>query len=167
MNRERLGWIIGGIAVAVWLATCAAVLLGETRLLHSAKANPAIESIKEAEGFRGMPYRDTHGNLTLGYGTKLPITQAEGEMLLLHRLEIETRCIAGRWPPWETAAKGVRVALQAAAYQLGCAGLLEFKKALSALATGDYAGAAREFRRSDWYRETPSRVERVIRTFQQ
>ena len=46
----------------------------------------AVPAIKEAEGFRGEPYDDTRGNPTIGYGTKLPLTEAEGELLLRYRL---------------------------------------------------------------------------------
>ena len=88
-------------------------------------------------------YADPRGFPTIGYGIKLPLTKTEGELLLVHRLEIETRCIAERWPPWRAASRAVQDALRHAGFVLGCTGLLEFTKALQALALSDYRGRAR------------------------
>lgn len=38
--------------------------------------------IKSEEGFRGFPYRDVAGILTVGYGTTFPLTDEEATMLL-------------------------------------------------------------------------------------
>ena len=70
------------------------------RVQGEAEADPidaAVPAIMEAEGFRGEPYDDTTGNPTIGYGTKLPLTEAEGELLLRHRLAAELKCIADGW----------------------------------------------------------------------
>ena len=45
-----------------------------------------IENIKRNEGFEGSEYKDHLGFSTIGYGTKLPISEDEAEMLLKHRL---------------------------------------------------------------------------------
>ena len=95
-----------------------------------------LTALMADEGFRGNPYNDTRGFGTIGYGTKLPITKAEAELLLRHRLNAEVRCIAAGWPPWEGASERVQEALSNAVYVLGCKGLLEFKQALGALARG-------------------------------
>ena len=121
-----------------------------------------LTALMADEGFRGNPYNDTRGFGTLGYGTKLPITKAEGELLLRHRLNAAVRCIAAGWPPWEGASERVQEALSNAVYALGCAGLLEFKKALGALAQGDLELAAADFRDSAWYGEAPHRVDAII-----
>ena len=42
-----------------------------------------LEHIKLEEGFRGEPYTDTEGYPTIGYGTKLPLTQKEADLLRL------------------------------------------------------------------------------------
>ena len=122
----------------------------------------ARQDIERAEGFRGNEYADPRGFPTIAYGIKLPLTKTEGELLLVHRLEIETRCIAERWPPWRAASRAVQDALRHAGFVLGCTGLLEFTKALHALALSDYGAARAEFRRSDWFRQDPRRVEAVI-----
>ena len=121
-----------------------------------------LTALMADEGFRGNPYNDTRGFGTIGYGTKLPITKAEGELLLRYRLNAAIQCIAAGWPPWEGASERVQEALSNAAYVLGCEGLLEFKQALGALARGQLEVAAADFRESKWYREEPHRVDAII-----
>ena len=121
-----------------------------------------MEAIKEAEGFRGQSYTDTAGNPTIGYGTKLPLTKAEGELLLRHRLGGDLQCFIHGWSPWKAASMAEKAALVDAVYALGCAGLLGFHDALTALASGDTAAGAAGLRDSVWYKEEPHRVDQVI-----
>ena len=157
------------LALALFVAGAFAVWDGEWGAVRHAHGSELVNDIKAAEGFRGNPYRDSRGFDTLGYGTRLPITKAEGEILLRHRLDGMTRCVAVRWPPWKAASAAVRDALSNAAYNLGCEGLLGFGNALSALARRDYAAAAQAFRENEegdgpsvWFSEDPRRVEAVI-----
>ena len=45
-----------------------------------------LENIKKNEGFRGEPYNDSLGKPTIGYGTLLPISESEAEIILKSRL---------------------------------------------------------------------------------
>ena len=74
MSRSSLATL----AIAI-VALC--VVAGKPAL-----PDDVVDSIKIDEGFRGMPYDDSRGVPTLGFGTRLPITRAEGELLLKHRL---------------------------------------------------------------------------------
>ena len=144
-----------GLAATALFAAWADVLRGDQ--------SPAdLTSLMDDEGFSGTHYRDSRGFWTIGFGTKEPITRAEGELLLRYRLDAEVRCIAAGWPPWEGASERVREALSNAGYALGCKGLLEFEQALGALAQGDLELAAADFRQSKWYREEPRRVDAII-----
>ena len=56
------------------------------------RPSPAlISSLTIDEGFRGNPYKDSLGHLTIGIGTKLPLTETEAQWLLGERL---TRLLA-------------------------------------------------------------------------
>ena len=108
-----------------------------------------VDLLKVEEGFRGEPYADTRGNLTIGYGTNLAlgISTAEGEDLLRMRLTHARQSLANRWPPyWGWGGKWwpftgmplqTRRALLDMAYQLGVTGVLEFHVMLDALERGD------------------------------
>lgn len=126
------------------------------------ECSQADEMIAQDEGFRGLPYEDTTGHLTIGYGTKLPLTKEEAMLLLHHRLEAEVECIKAGWPGWDEAPQSVRNALTDAGYALGCHGLLGFHDALAALERREYHKAASAFRASLWYQQEPHRVDRVI-----
>ena len=151
----RMVFVIVGMAAlaAAFMVLFMAVGARLERAQGQPQSPPDLTALMADEGFRGNPYNDTRGFGTIGYGTKLPITKAEGELLLRHRLNAEVRCIAVGWPPWEGASERVREALSNAVYVLGCKGLLEFKQALGALARGQLEVAAADFRQSKWYRE--------------
>ena len=107
------------------------------------QAPSLIEYIKQEEGFRSKPYKDSEGVLTIGYGLNLSegITRAEAEWLLRSRLDHATHCLERSWEPYYRQSHQTQEALSDMAYQLGCAGLLEFHLMLSALEKGDCAEA--------------------------
>ena len=121
-----------------------------------------ISSIESNEGFRNMPYQDTLGYPTIGYGTKLPISKKEAELLLEDRLfalitELQLK---------EPFIKGLPVVIQEVlyemAYQLGVNGLLEFKKMLEACEQRNWNNMIKEMKDSKWYKQTPHRVNKLI-----
>lgn len=46
-----------------------------------------LEMLKGFEGFRGLPYEDSAGHLTIGYGHRLPLTKGEAEVLLRYKVK--------------------------------------------------------------------------------
>ena len=52
-----------------------------------------VENIKISEGFREYPYKDSLGKDTVGYGTLLPLTVAEVEMVMRERFAISLKGI--------------------------------------------------------------------------
>ena len=162
-----LGTVVA--AVALWATIFS--IIGWPSHARPDPVDAAVPAIMAAEGFRGQPYTDTRGNPTIGYGTKLPITLGEGELLLRHRLAGIVDCIKSGWGGWAGAGEAAQRALADAGYALGCPGLLGFHEALAAIERGDFAEAAQQFKTneagdgpSDWYEEEPARVDRVIAT---
>lgn len=124
-----------------------------------------VEKIKIEEGFRSEQYNDHLGFATIGYRTKIPITEKEAELLLNHRLERmknefqdRLRCDFGKLP--ELSAEGWDV-LYHMAYQLGVPRLLGFKKMIGAVYAEDYETASKEMLDSLWAKQTPSRAKRL------
>ena len=84
-----------------------------------------LKRLKTEEAFRGLPYDDTRGNPTIGWGTKLPITKAEGRLAAgnapcghpLARL-------ATAWKPYGGLNKARQGALLDMAYELGVVGVV-------------------------------------------
>ena len=151
--------LVIGMTISVQFAGA----LSQNPLVAPAYGNSLVAEIKDQEGFRGLPYADTRGYSSIAYGTKLPLTRAEGETLLRHRLGEEQTCVVGKWPAWDDANDRVREVLSMMAYQLGCEGLVGdpllvasgdcdrpkaarprecgFHDMLAALERGDYAAA--------------------------
>ena len=124
-----------------------------------------IEDIKEEEGFRGIPYNDHLGYPTVGYGTRLPLTEEEAELLLKHRLEKMQKELNRRIKEsygnvalpdevWEI--------LDHMAYQMGVSGVMGFKKMLGAIIKGNYRLASQEGMDSRWANQTPNRARRLM-----
>lgn len=124
-----------------------------------------LDQIQVQEGFRGREYADSRGRPTIGFGTLLPLTRAEGRALLSERVSGNGRDFARLWAPWKLQGPVVRSALLRMAEQLGAHGVLEFHAMLAALADRDYERAAAEAESSKWAAQTPARAAEVAATF--
>ena len=120
-----------------------------------------IESIKKHEGFRGMPYDDSLGKPTIGYGTLLPITESEADLLLKSRMYQKKEELERAEPFFAELPKEKQDILLEMAYQLGVGGLLKFRKMWKALKRFDYEEAAKEALDSRWAKQTPKRAEEL------
>ena len=125
-----------------------------------------IRQIRLHEGERLKPYRCTAGKLTIGVGRNLDdrgITSEESAMLLdndIRLLEVELF----RALPWASALDDVRQrVLLDMAFNLGLPGLLQFKRTLEAIRTGQYQQAATMMLDSLWARQVGQRAERLAR----
>ena len=119
------------------------------------------------EGFRALPYRDSRGILTVGYGRNLtvPFTHDEGRYLLASSLDRNAATFIKAWPPFDDMPHEVRAALLDAAFELGPDGVLGFKKMLAHAAAGEWEAAAKEAISSKWDAETPTRAHRLAEVF--
>jgi lysozyme len=136
-----------------------------------------IREIKDDEGYRNMAYKCSEGYLTIGYGTKLPLSdvektlvkdsenvnEAEAELLLSFRLEksINELKKAKGWVI-DTLTPKRREVIFNMLYQLGHINLLAFKKMWVALEAGNFHKAADEMKDSKWYNQTPVRAKRLV-----
>ena len=127
----------------------------------------AAESIMTKEGFRPGVYKCTGGHDTIGYGTLLPITTAEAQFLLQHRLKVMCIQLDKRIRWWRRLDNARQVILANMAYQMGVHGLLGFRKMLAALQDKDWYEASVQALDSEWARQTKERAEwsaEVLRT---
>ena len=151
----------GGLCLAgLCLLAIVVVVIADTLIAEGDGDGPpsVIATLKTEEGFRGLPYDDTRGDATLGYGTKLPITKAEGAWLLETRLADTHAKLAKAWWPYEGLNQARQGALLDMAYELGVEGLLEFHDMLAALDRGDWAAASTAALDSLWASEVPMRA---------
>lgn len=115
-------------------------------------------------------YKDSLGYDTIGYGHlvkagekfKQGLTEQEAERLLVLDVKQARKYVVklevnlpdeSRWNDF----------LVLMVFQLGLTKTLQFKKFLAALRSGNYATAVNEVKDSNWYRQTPNRVNDMIR----
>lgn len=122
------------------------------------------EALIRDEGFRGKPYPDTTGHLTIGFGRNLTddgITLAEAEFLLDNDISRHTADVLALLP-WMLRMDEVRrEALINLAFNIGAHGILEFRKMLAAAQSGNWAIAAIELLNSQYAQQVGSRAHRL------
>ncbi len=113
---------------------------------------PEMEALlDEQEEFRATPYRDSRGVLTIGFGTNLDagITREQAKALRDCQLAANEAALAVY--PWFAALDPVRRSVvENMAYNLGVAGVLEFKDMIAALEAKDWPAAAQQMCASEW-----------------
>ena len=154
----RREWALATLAVLLGLGWASTLYLPSAAEVEPAHMPSTIRILKHQEGFRGDPYKDQAGNLTIGYGTKLPLSTVEAGWLLESRLRVAELELSQKWTPYQDQPEQVKQALSLMAYQLGVEGELQFRKMLACLERGDTHCAAREAMDSEWEHQTPQRV---------
>ncbi len=147
--------------------------------------NKVIEDIKKDEGYDPLPYIDPRKinkykefneqykkirsdlNLTIGYGTLLPLSEEEAEWLLKNRLKKIEQEIINNKPFFVDLPENVKEALLNMGYNLGVPKQMKFKKMWEALENRDYQKASEEMIDSRWYRQNTNRVKRLAEKLRQ
>jgi len=120
-----------------------------------------LEEIKINEGFVGTVYKDTEGFDTIGYGTKLPLSKEEAEVLAEMRLKAKIKELEQKEPFVNKLPLDKQEVVVEMSYQMGVNGVLKFKKMWKALKVEDYDTAAKEMLDSRWYVQTPNRAMKL------
>jgi lysozyme len=122
-----------------------------------------LDDLKQDEGLRLLPYKDTVGKLTIGYGLNLDagITEVEANWILQNRVNDIKRSLHSSFN-WYRAMDGARQdVIVNMVYNLGLAGVLRFKKMIGSLENQDYDRAAHEMLDSKWATQVGKRAERL------
>ena len=119
------------------------------------------KQLKEHEGFKGMPYDDSLGYPTIGFGTKLPLNEDEAELLLKHRLKQKKDELIEAMPFVYNLPDDKQRVLYEMSYQLGVGGVLLFTRMWRALKSGDFESASIEMLDSKWAVQTPQRAKKL------
>jgi len=129
-----------------------------------------VDSLKVAEGTgpvqrdRLMPYSDSLGVLTIGYGRaigRIGISFGEAETLLRHDIDRSERDLdfAAAW--WRSLDDVRQRALVEMIFQLGLGTFLDFHHTRDALQHQRFGLAADAMLDSEWADQTPARVQRL------
>lgn len=123
-----------------------------------------VEHLKFEEGFRAHPYKCSRGYLTIGYGHRCaantkPVTREQAEAILRADINIAIKNVhklVGTDQP-----DTVEFVLVSMTFQLGYAGVRDFKNMLRNIRGGNYVAASGNMIRSDWKKQTPERCFRL------
>lgn len=120
--------------------------------------------LQRDEGLRVRPYVDSAGKITIGYGHNLsdngiPITTADA--LLDFDITIANADLFSHVDWAYTLSPARQCVLLNMTFNMGIGGLLEFRKFLAAMKSGDWATAAREMLNSQWAEEVGPRAHRL------
>lgn len=120
--------------------------------------------LRQDEGFRSKPYKDTVGKLTIGFGRNLDdngITTSEAEILLENDALEAMRDAKSLFCNFDNLPVSVKVALSNMAFNLGRSRLASFKKFRAAIERADFDTAASEAMDSLWARQVKKRAEKI------
>ena len=115
-------------------------------------------------GDRFMPYTDSVGVLTVGWGRaigRIGISTAEAEVLLANDVERAIADLDFAMPWWKGLDEVRQLVLVELRFQLGLDGLLDFHKMRDALRSEQYGRAADELLDSVLAIQAPNRIKRL------
>jgi len=133
-------------------------------------SNELTTQLKRHEGFRAKPYRCTAGYLTIGYGTNLDIgiTQDIGHVLLVNSLNEKWRELNDEFHDvWWRLSKPRQAVLINMAYNLGVAGLKNFKNMWAAIREDRNEDVVKEMLDSKWARQVKKRANELAYQWEQ
>jgi len=122
-------------------------------------------SINDNESIRLLPYTDTTGHITIGWGTNLNagITQAEADYLRDNRISsaVETAKAQPWWPMVQDCDPRARAFIEIL-FNMGLAKFNEFTKAIAAALQSDWQTCSAELLESLWAQQVGERAERLV-----
>jgi len=120
-----------------------------------------FEMIKDQEGFVGVPYQDSYGNLTVGYGWNIrsrPLSQDQAAYICASQLR-DTDAELAKTIPYYAKLDDVRKSVIVdMAFQMGVKGVLLFVNMWQSIKMTDWNTAASDMLNSQWGREFKSRA---------
>jgi lysozyme len=134
--------------------------------LKASAFTQATASIKQHEGFVSHPYKDNN-HLSIGYGTNLSyLTEAEAELLLIHRLAIiQSELDHYQWYTKLTDSR--KAVILDMAYNLGLPGFMKFKHLIWRLDNNYYTAASNAMLESKWCKQVGNRCRTLAKQMKQ
>ena len=123
-----------------------------------------IEMLRKHEGVETHAYTDTVGKTTIGVGRNIDANQGLGlsdseiDFLLANDVKRVDDELLNTFSWYKTVAPARKDAMMDMCFNMGLPRLKKFKKALAAMAMGDYNEAAIEFLDSRWSSQVGQRA---------
>ena len=122
------------------------------------------QSVKNDEGLRLLPYVDSTGNITIGYGRNLSqngISQLEASDMLDQDLTRHISDLTRAYPYVNQLDPVRQIVLASMCFNMGLPRLSKFVQMWDAIQRGDFQVAASEMLASVWARQVGARATRL------
>jgi lysozyme len=122
------------------------------------------EAVQNDEGLRLLPYLDTAGKITIGYGRNLSdvgITKGEALQLLDNDLTNAIATLTRAHPGVQALDPVRQIVLVNMAFNMGVPRLSTFQQMWAAVERGDFEAAAEEMIKSTWATQVGARATRL------
>lgn len=121
---------------------------------------PLQSMVARHEGYRQNIYKDTTGNLTIGYGTNLTagLSPDRSAALMAYDIEQVRNELTHRLPCFNGLSVGRQNVLIDMGYNMGVPVLMKFAKMLDAVDRGQWDRAANEMLDSTWAHQVSNRA---------
>tara|TARA_R100001198_G_C5137385_1_gene152798 strand:+ start:20 stop:430 length:411 start_codon:yes stop_codon:yes gene_type:complete len=118
-----------------------------------------VDIIKKHEGCILMPYKDTVGVWTIGYGHNLDegIDEATAEFILKQDIQKHSDELTKHKPSWKDHSENVQIVLLSMQFNMGWGRFSKFVKFWDAIDKKDYETAGKEMENSKWWAQVKSR----------
>lgn len=127
----------------------------------------ARDQLRRHEGEVLSAYQDHLGFWTIGVGRLIDkrkgggISKDESEYLLTNDINSRLADLESKLPWYNTLNDPRKAVLLNMSFQLGMAGLLNFRNTLNKIQDGDFGGAADNMLKSKWAEQTPKRAQEM------
>lgn len=138
--------------------------MATTATIVTLDLDKTLGQLKRDEGYRQHPYRDSVGVETIGYGFNLQadgLSPDESDCVLLLRVRKRYLTLIAALPWVKSLDEARQGVLLNMAYNLGVAGLLEFRQMLGNVQAGQFNLAAADMLASKWAEQVGSRAQRL------
>ena len=120
------------------------------------------QRLRTEEGFRALPYKDSKGILTGGYGMNLTVPQPEPVWFAAMQATVDLLEPKLLQYPWYANTDMIRrIPLLDMAYNMGLEGLLHFPHMLSAVSNQDWQTAHDEMLNSQYAKDVGQRATKL------
>ena len=120
-----------------------------------------VTRLQDEEGFRALPYQDSTGHWTIGFGTNLDagVTRHMATAWMLETLA-KNREALEKLPWFNAISASAQDVIEDMTYNMGVDGALGFSDMIAALSQNppDYRAASAAMLNSEWTQQVPNRA---------
>lgn len=123
-----------------------------------------LAMIEKHEGFEPLPYHDTVGKLTVGFGHNLdnPMSEHLARLILKEDIKVAIRDLIKIFPELDSFTTNRKYALTDMCFNMGLPTFKRFRKMITAVNREDWDTVAREAENSLWYTQVGNRGKQIV-----